>query len=37
MKPLHREKTVYEFLVQPIKRPQIGPWTTQESRNTHFM
>ena len=25
------------FTVQPIKRPQIGAWTTQERRNTHFM
>ena len=28
---------VNPFTVQPIKRPQIGPWTTQERRNTHFM
>ena len=31
-KPLCREKTVYI----PIKLPYIGPWTTQERRNTHF-
>ena len=25
------------FTVQPIKRPKIFPWITQERRNTHFM
>ena len=25
------------FTGQPIKRLLIGPWTTQERRNTHFM
>ena len=25
------------FTVQPLKRPLIGPWTTQERCNTHFM
>ena len=25
------------FTVHPIKWPKIGPWTTQERRNAHFM
>ena len=24
------------FTQKPIKRPYIGPWTTQEGRNTHL-
>ena len=29
-----REKT---HTIQPIEWPKIGPWTTQERRNAHFM
>jgi len=27
----------FPFTLQPIKRPEIGSWTTLERRNTHFM
>ena len=32
-KPLYREKAVY---INTHKTAIIGPWTTQERRNTHF-
>ena len=28
--------SLYIKVKKPIKRPWIGPWTTQERRNTHF-
>ena len=33
---VYQEPINRPFTQKPIKRPHIGPWTTQERRNTHF-